>query len=136
MNLPVPDGVRRTGSRFGGVALWLPSRAIDGTATAAGRRSTGRRPLQDGDRLRTATASGRRPPTLRSGGPGLLLDDEVALDREDAAAFGQIEQLDQVGIDVQLVAVLAQPARDPEAEPLAPVAQAKRRVEARDDETA
>ena len=50
------------------------------------------------------------------GGPGLFLQDDVALDREDAAALGQVEQLDQLRVDVQLVAVLAQPARDPEAQ--------------------
>ena len=38
------------------------------------------------------------------------------------------------GIDVQLVAVLAQPARDPEAQALRPVRQAEGRIEAGDDE--
>ena len=68
--------------------------------------------------------------------PGLLLDDQVALDREDAAALAQVEQLDQVRVDVELVAVLAEPARDPEAEPLAPIGHAERRVEPRGDEAA
>ena len=51
-------------------------------------------------------------------------------------AFAQVEQLDQVRIDVQLRAVLAQPARDAEAQPLAPVGQPERRVEPGRDEPA
>jgi len=69
-----------------------------------------------------------------AGGPGLLLDDEVALDGKDAAAFTQIEQLDQIRIDVELRAILAQAAGDPEAQALAPVGQAERRVEPGRDE--
>jgi hypothetical protein len=69
-----------------------------------------------------------------SGRPGLLLDHEVALDREDTASLAEVEELDQVGVDVQLVALLAQPARDPEAESLAAVRHPEGRVEARDDE--
>src|SRR5256885_8201236 len=68
--------------------------------------------------------------------PGLLLDDEVALDREHAAPLAQIEQLDQVGIDVQLMAVLAQATRDAEAQPLALVREPKGRVESGRDEAA
>ena len=75
-----------------------------------------------------------RVPSLVCGRPGLLLDDEVALDGEDAAAFAQIEQLDQVRIDVQLRAVLAQPAGDAEAQTLAPVRKPERRVEPGGDE--
>ena len=71
-----------------------------------------------------ATASRRRVPpeaadgALVGGGPGLFLEDDVALDREHAAALAEVQQVDQLGIDVQLVAVLAQAARDPEAQPL------------------
>ena len=70
------------------------------------------------------------------GGPGLFLDHEIALDGEDAAALAEIEQLDQVRVDVELRAVLAQPARDAEAQPLAPVGQPERRVEPGRDEPA
>ena len=78
----------------------------------------------------------RRPGGVRSvgGRPGLFLDDEVALDGEDAAAFAEIEQLDQVRIDVQLRAVLAESTRDAEAQALAPVGQPERRIEAGRDE--
>ena len=68
--------------------------------------------------------------------PGLLLDDEIALDGEDAAALAQVEQVDQVRIDVELVAVLAKPTRDAETEPLAPIGHSERRVETRRDEAA
>ena len=84
--------------------------------------------------------AGREPAGAPDGqsadGPGLLLDDEVALDGEDAAALTQVEQLDQVRVDVQLRAVLAQAARDAEAQPLAAVGQAERRVEPGRDEPA
>ena len=80
-----------------------------------------------------AAAERRRRRSVR-GGPGLFLQDDVALDREHAAAVGEVEQLDQLRVDVQLVAVLAQPARDPEAQPLGAVRQPERRVEAGDDE--
>ena len=53
---------------------------------------------------------------------------------EDAAAFTQIEQLDEVRVDVQLRAILAQPTRDAEAQPLAAIGQAERRVESGRDE--
>jgi len=81
-----------------------------------------------------ALADPRAP--LVGGGPGLFLDDQITLDGEDAAAFTQVEQLDQVGIDVQLRAILAQAARDPEAQSLAAVRQAERRVEPGRDEPA
>jgi hypothetical protein len=68
--------------------------------------------------------------------PGLLLDDEIAFDGEDAAALTQVEQLDQVRIDVELRAVLAEAAGDTEAQPLCPVGQAERRVEPGRDEPA
>ena len=64
------------------------------------------------------------------------MDDEVALDGEDAAALAEIEQLDQLGIDIQLRAVLAQAAGDAEAQPLAPIGQAEGRVEPGRDEPA
>jgi len=51
--------------------------------------------------------------------PGLLLDDEIAFDREHAARVAEIEQLDEIRLDVELVAVLAQAAGDAEAQPLA-----------------
>ena len=79
-------------------------------------------------RRRAGDAAGRDR-RQSAGGPGLLLDDEVALDGEDAAALAQVEQLDELRVDVQLVAVLAQAARDAEAQPLAAVGQAERRVE-------
>ena len=69
-------------------------------------------------------------------GPGLFLDHEIALDGEDAAAFTKVEELDQVRIDVQLRAVLAQAAGDAEAQPLAPIRQPERRVEPGRDEPA
>ena len=70
-------------------------------------------------------------PTSVGAGPGLLLDDQIALDGEHAAALGQIEQFDQFGVDVQLVAVFAQAAGDPETEALASVGKSECRVEAR-----
>src|SRR5439155_6743565 len=79
--------------------------------------------------------SGGRPP-LVGAGPGLLLDDEIALYREHAASLAQVEELDKVRVDVQLVAVLTQPAGDPEAQPFALVGETERRVEAGDDEAA
>src|SRR4029079_3828312 len=53
-----------------------------------------------------------------AGRPGLLLDAQVALDREHTASVPEIEQLDQLRVDVQLMTVLAQPAGDAEAQPL------------------
>ena len=82
------------------------------------------------------TAASGPPDRQWPGGPGLLLDDEVALDGEDAAALAEVEQLDQLGIDVQLRAVLAQAAGDAEAQPLAAIGQAERRVEPGRDEPA
>ena len=79
---------------------------------------------------------GRPRAPLVGGGPGLFLDDEIALDGEDAAAFTQVEKLDQVGIDVQLRAVLAKPTRDAEAQPLTPVRKPERGVEPGRDEPA
>ena len=105
------------------------------------RAGRGRRPRPrraPGDRRR-AGRHGLGGPAARpsvGGGPGLFLHDEVALDREDAAAVAEVEQLDQLGIDVQLVAVLAQAAGDAEAQPLGPVGEPERRVEAGDDEAA
>jgi hypothetical protein len=64
----------------------------------------------------------------------LFLDDKIALDGEDAAAFAQLEEVDQVGVDVELVAVLAEATRNAEAEPLGPIGHSKGRVEARRDE--
>ena len=66
----------------------------------------------------------------------MLLDDEIALDGEDAAALAQVEQVDQIRVDVQLVAVLTESTRNAEAEPLAPIDHPERRVEARRDEAA
>ena len=67
-------------------------------------------------------------------GPGLFLDDQIALDGKDAATLAQVEELDQVRIDVQLRAVLAQSPGDREAQPLSPVGQAEGGVEPRGDE--
>src|SRR2546421_9050649 len=74
---------------------------------------------------------GRRGP---SGQPGLLLQHEIALDCERAAAGPEIEQLDEVGIDVELVARVAEATGDPEAQPLAAVGQSERRVESASDQ--
>ena len=69
-----------------------------------------------------------------AGGPGLLLDDQIALDGEDAAALAQLEKIDQVRVDVELVAILAEATRDAEAEPLRSIGHPEGRVEARRDE--
>lgn len=74
--------------------------------------------------------------TSISGRPGLLLDNQIALDGEDATAFAQVEQVDQVRVDVQLVAVLAESTRNAEAEPFAPIDHPERRVKARRNEAA
>src|SRR4029078_10962004 len=86
---------------------------------------------------RSAPADPGTGPTLRRSvgrRPGLLLDHEVAFDRKDAAPCGEVEQLDQARVDVELRAVLAESARDAEAQPLAPVRQPERRVEPGRDE--
>ena len=69
-------------------------------------------------------------------GPGLLLNNQVAFDREDAAALAEIEQLDEIRVDVQLVAVLAQPTGDAEAQALGPIRQPERGIEPGRDEPA
>src|SRR5674476_530929 len=69
-------------------------------------------------------------------GPSLLLEDEVALDREDAAPVREVEHLDQPRVEVELVAILAQPAGDPKAESLGAIGQPERRVEPRGHEAA
>ena len=91
------------------------------------RRGAARRP-----RLTPGPDTAFRPSV--GGRPGLFLDDEIALDREDAAALAQVEEFDQLGIDVQLRAVLAQSAGDAEAQPLTPVGQPEGRVEPGRDE--
>ena len=63
-----------------------------------------------------------------------MANDQIALDGENAASLAQIEEFDQLGVDVELVAVFAEAARDAEAETFAPVGQAERRVEARANE--
>src|SRR5436190_3823943 len=70
------------------------------------------------------------------GGPGLFLDHEIRLDGEDAAAVAEVEQLDQLRIDVELMAVLAEPAGDAEAEALRPIRHPERRVEPGRDQAA
>ena len=60
--------------------------------------------------------------------------DLVGLDGEHAATLGQVEHVDQVRVDVQLLAVLAQAGREAEAQPLVSVRQPERGVEARVDE--
>lgn len=64
----------------------------------------------------------------------MFLDDEVAFDGKDTAAFAQVQQLDQVRVDVQLRAILTQAAGDPEAQSLAAVGQPERRIETGRDE--
>jgi hypothetical protein len=66
----------------------------------------------------------------------LFLDDKVALDGKDAAAFTEVKELDQLGIDVKLRAVLAQAAGDPEAQSLTPIRKPERGVEPGRDEPA
>ena len=109
-----------------------------GTLGGRGAATTGVHALGDGPRgaPRAALGLDRDQAGSVGGGPGLFLDDEVALDGEDAAALAEVEQLDQVRIDVELRAVLAQAARDAEAQPLAPVGQPERRVEPGRDEPA
>ena len=107
-------------------------RAAAAGVPAVGPRSRRRARSARRSRLTRGPAARLRPSV--GGRPGLLLDDEVALDGEDATAFGEVEQLDQVRVDVQLRAVLAQPTRDAEAQPLAPVGQPERRVEPGRDE--
>lgn len=68
--------------------------------------------------------------------PGLLLEDVVALDAEDTAGVAEIEELEQLGLDVELGAGLAEPTRDPEAETLRPIREPEGRIEAADDEAA
>ena len=110
-----------------------------GTAPA-GVHDVGRRP-RCAERQRRAARRPRLTPGPDTafrpsvgGRPGLFLEDEVALDREDAAAFAEIEEFDQLGIDVELRAVLAQSAGDAEAQPLTPVGQPECRVEPGRDE--
>jgi hypothetical protein len=66
----------------------------------------------------------------------LLLEHGVALDREDTPGRPEIKEIDERGVDVELVTVFAQATRDPEAETLGPVGQPERRVEAGDDQAA
>jgi hypothetical protein len=66
----------------------------------------------------------------------LFLDYQVTLDREDTAALTKIKKLDQVRIDVQLRAVLAQPTRDTETQPLTAIRETERGVEPGRDEPA
>ena len=68
------------------------------------------------------------------GGRGLAHQDRVSLDREGAAPFGHGQHLDQVGIEVELLADLAQACRKPEEELLAAILEAECRVEARVEE--
>src|SRR3989304_225769 len=105
---------RRWHSRRGWRARW--------SASGEG----GARSARPGVRRAARPSPGRRP--------GLFLQDAVRLDGEDAAGVAQVEELDQLGIDVQLVAVLTQAAGDAEAEPLRAVVEAEGRVEARVDE--
>ena len=66
--------------------------------------------------------------------PSLFLNHQVTLDREDAAALAQLEQVDQVGIDVELMAVFAKATGNAEAESLGPIGHPEGRVESRRDE--
>jgi hypothetical protein len=88
------------------------------------------------DRSRQRTHWASTGAALVGGGPGLLLDYQITLDREDAAAFAQIKELDQVGIDVQLRAILTESTGDAEAQPLAPIREPERGVEPGRDEPA
>ena len=64
------------------------------------------------------------------------MHNQIALDGEHAAAVTQVEEVDQLRIDVELMAVLAEPARDPEAQPLTPVRHPEGGVEPGRDEPA
>src|SRR6185295_17877795 len=97
---------------------------------SADRGSAARRP---------AERVSRRLPAARTsvcGTPGLFLDDEIRFDREDAAPVAEVQQLDQLGIDVELVAVLAEPAGDAEAQPLRAIRHPERRIEPGRDQAA
>src|SRR4051812_46507672 len=67
--------------------------------------------------------------------PGLLLDDEVALDGKHAASIAEVKQLDQLGVDIELRAVLTEAAGNAEAEPLTSVGEPECRIESGGDET-
>src|SRR6266545_3325517 len=102
----------------------------EGSSERGGRAGPGCRP-----RVRRRRSGPPLGPRRSVGArPGLLLDDEVALDGEDTATLAQFEEVDQVRIDVELVAVLAQTGRDPEAQPLGSVRQPEGRVEPGHDE--
>src|SRR4051794_24871555 len=106
-------------------------------------------PLQAGNGTHAPRAESRAGPPARGSSrrlrpvgresvgrrPGLLLDDEVALDGKHAASVGEVKQLDQLGVDVELRAVLAEAAGNAEAEPLTSVGEPECRVEPGGDET-
>ena len=86
-----------------------------------------------GNAERAAAGPVRSIPRRRDDCPGLLGRLHM---RNHEAPGAQVEELDKVRVDVQLVAVLTQPAGDPEAQPFALVGETERRVEAGDDEAA
>ncbi len=57
--------------------------------------------------------------------PCLAHENLVGFDRERAAPFGHLEQVDQIWVEVQLLARLAQAGRQSEEELLAAVRQSK-----------
>ena len=117
--------------------LWVRDRVATGRSAAA---ATAGRPAPAG----RARSSQRGPGWLGQPVPGRQSAEDQAsscMTRSLSIANTQrpsprSEQLDQLGVDVELVAVLAQAAGDAEAQPLRPVGQPERRVEAGDDEAA
>ena len=127
-----PDSGSTERQRRLAFALWIEERVAQ--AQRRGSRLTERSAPGIETAPLVATPRDRAVPVSVRRGPGLFLEDDVALDREHAPAVAEIQELDQLRVDVQLVAVLAQPAGDAEAQPLAPIRQPERRVEAGDDE--
>src|SRR4051812_5167407 len=91
------DGARRDGEGRAGVGL---DRASATPLVRVVGRAAGGAAAGGGLTISPGSPSVRR-------GPGLFLEHDVALDREHAAPVAEVEQLDQLRIDVQLVAVLA-----------------------------
>ena len=142
-------GARRARWRPRRAAGARPARARASASTASrarcrmrARRSGSRSGWQDRWRAHSV-ARAQRPVRRRAPGARHSAEDQASSwrTRSDSMAktqrlVGEVEQLDQLGIDVQLVAVLAQAAGDAEAEPLGAVIEAEGRVEARVDELA
>ena len=81
-------------------------------------------------------AAARKRRLVFGGQPGASLEDLVRFDREGAAPFRDLEELDQVRVEVELLANLAQACRESEEQSLIALGQPERRVKARADESA